>query len=177
MAVVVWLCIWQLAALAVGIDLLLAGPLQTFQAIVRLFVNGEVATTVLWSFLRIAGGFVLAYVMALLLAYSAWRHTTLEIFLRPALLAIKSTPVVCIVVMLLIWFGTSWVSLCCVLLVVLPATYFAALEGFRALDSQRLGMLKLYRVDSLHQFGAYIWPALQSYLHASAKMTVGMSWK
>uniref|UniRef100_UPI002601E46F ATP-binding cassette domain-containing protein n=1 Tax=uncultured Olegusella sp. TaxID=1979846 RepID=UPI002601E46F len=44
-------------------------------------------------------------------------------------------------------------------------------------DSQRLGMLKLYRVDSFHQFGAYIWPELQSYLFASAKMTVGMSWK
>lgn len=176
-AVVVWLCIWQLVAFAVGMDLLLAGPLQTFQALLQLFVSGEVVTTVLWSFLRIACGFVLAYATALLLAYSAWRHTTLEMFLHPALLAIKSTPVVCIVVMLLIWFGAPWVSLCCVLLVVLPATYFAALEGFRALDSQRLRMLKLYRVDSLHQFGAYIWPALQSYLHASAKMTVGMSWK
>lgn len=176
-AVAVWLCVWQLTALAVGTDLLLAGPLQTFQAAIRLLANGEVVTTALWSFLRIAGGFVLAYVMALLLAYSAWCHVALEIFLCPALLAIKSTPVVCIVVMLLIWFGAPWVSLCCVLLVVLPATYFAALEGFRALDSQRLRMLKLYRVDSLRQFGAYIWPTLQSYLLASAKMTVGMSWK
>lgn len=172
-----WLCLWQLAAWAVGTNLLLAGPLDTLQALWRMATRGELCVKVLWSFGRIIIGFVLAYLTALLLAYGAWRLPRFEIFLHPALLAIKSTPVVCVVVMLLIWFGAPWVSTCCVFLVVLPATYFSALEGLHALEQVKLKMLRLYRLSPLQQLGAYMWPALQSYLLASANITVGMSWK
>ena len=177
LAVAVWLAIWQVAAWAVGSDLLLAGPLETVAALVGLAGDSAFWARVGWSFVRIAGGFALAFACALLLAYLSWRHAAFETFLRPALSAIKSTPVVCIVVMLLIWFGSHWVSAVSVFLVVLPAMYFSALEGLRSLDAERLNMLRLFGVPRARQLGAYVWPQVQPFLLATSKMVVGMSWK
>ena len=169
--------VWQVAAWVVGSDLLLAGPVQTAAALIGLAGDGAFWTKIVWSFVRIAGGFVLAFTSAVLLAYLSWRRTAVETFLRPALSAIKSTPVVCIVVMLLIWFGSRWVSAVSVFLVVLPAMYFSALEGLWSLDAEHLGMLRMYRVPRTCQLGAYVWPQVQPFLLATSRMVVGMSWK
>ena len=59
----------------------------------------------------------------------------LHILLQPALLAIKSTPVACIVVILLIWTGAANVSIITVLLLVVPAIYFALCAGLDNMDA------------------------------------------
>lgn len=177
LAVAAWLAVWQAAAWVVGSDLLLAGPVQTVVALVGLMGDGAFWAKIAWSFVRIAGGFVLAFAAAVSLAYLSWQRRAVETFLRPALSAIKSTPVVCIVVMLLIWFGSRWVSAVSVFLVVMPAIYFSALEGLQSLDPERLGMLRMYRVPRASQLGAYVWPQVQPFLLATSRMVVGMSWK
>lgn len=176
-SVAAWLLVWQLVAWAVGNELLLAGPLETLQALGRLVAEGELWGKVAWSFVRIAAGFGAAFVLGLALALLAWRSAAFELFLRPAMLAVKSTPLVCIIVMLLIWFGSSIVSGIATFLMALPALYFSALEGLRALDAERLAMLRLYRVGLPRRLGAYVWPALQPFLLATSRLVVGMSWK
>ncbi len=176
-ATCIWMVIWQIVAMMVGSDLLLAGPLDTLQTLCSLVFEGAFWARVGWSFVCISGGFVTAFFLSLALAALSWRHKVIEVFVRPALLAAKSTPVVCIVVMLLMWFGSSTVSSVSVFLVILPAIYFAALEGLRTLDAEHLAMLRLYHVSPLRRIGVYIWPAIQPFLGASCKMVVGMSWK
>lgn len=176
-AVLLWLVVWQVAALAVGSDLILAGPLQTLTALAALVRQGAFWGRVVWSLVRIAGGFLAAFALANVLATSAWRHPLIEQLLHPAMLAIKSTPVVCIVVLLLIWFGSRVVSAVSVFLVALPAIYFSALEALRSLDSQMLEMLEVHRVPRTRQMLGFVWPSMQPFLLATCKMVVGMSWK
>ncbi|MBQ6395458.1 MAG: ATP-binding cassette domain-containing protein [Atopobiaceae bacterium] len=176
-ATLAWLGIWQLASMLMGNHLLLAGPIETVQALLVLLGQGGFWLRVLWSLARIAAGFMLAFVLALALAGIAAVHEAFADFLHPAMLAIKSTPVVCIVVLLLIWFGSRIVSAVSVFLVVLPAIYFSSLEAIRALDTRVEEMLSLYRVPRLRRILAFVWPSMQPFLLASCEMVVGMSWK
>ena len=176
-AVCLWLVVWQLASFAIGSPLLLAGPIDTFVTLVTLVAEPGFWAHVWWSFSRIAGGFLLAFVLALILAGLASRRSFVADLLRPAMSFIKSTPVVCIVVILLIWFGSAQVSAVSVFLVVLPAIYFSALEALGEVDSERLEMLRLFGVGPLRRTLAVTWPQMQPFLFATCQMVVGMSWK
>ena len=175
--VAIWIVLWQLASVAVGSDLLLAGPLDTVFALCSLVGQGAFWVRIAWSLARIAAGFVLAFALGMLLAaLAAPRRWVADLLLVPMTVC-KSTPVVCIVVLLLIWVGSRMVSLVAVLLVVLPAIYFSAIEAIRALDAEHMQMLRLYKVCPWRQAMAYIWPAMQPFLFATCKLVVGMSWK
>lgn len=175
--VVFWLAVWQLVAAVVDNSLILAGPVQTASALAGLVEQGRFWLIIAGSFGRIVIGFLLAFVIGIVLASAASRLRTLGDFLQPLMAFIKSTPVVCIVVLLLIWFGSRQVSSVAVFLVVLPAIYFSASEALANLDAGLDEMLRVNGVRPLRRALAFVWPSIQPFLLATSKLVVGMSWK
>ena len=175
--VIFWLLVWQLAALLINNDILLASPLQTAWVLL-----GNAATVRFWAsigftLLRIFLGFTVALLLALALGALAWKRPLFKAFLNPAVTFIKSVPIVCFIVMLLIWFGARWVSFAAVLLVAFPAIYFAVLEGLTQRDQKLLEMLRVFRVPGGRRLTALYWPTILPFLQAASKVAVGMSWK
>ncbi|MBQ6411105.1 MAG: ATP-binding cassette domain-containing protein [Atopobiaceae bacterium] len=177
LAVVAWLVIWQLASFAVGSRLLLAGPLETVLCLAGLGVRREFWATVAFSLVRIAAGFVASFVLALALASIARRLRVVEEFVAVGLGAVKSVPVVCIVVLLLMFVGSRNVSAVAVFLVALPALYFAAFEALGNLDSGMGELLDACGVRGLRCVLGHVWPSMHPFLVATCKNVVGMSWK
>ena len=62
-AVAFWLLVWQLASVAVGSELLLAGPVAVLVRLARLVPMPAFWTTVGFSLARIAAGFTVAFVL------------------------------------------------------------------------------------------------------------------
>ena len=85
--------VWQAASMAVGSSLLLASPVQVAARLAALLPTAAFWQTIFFSLLRIAGGFLLALVLAAVLALAAGRLRVVEILLQPYVLAIKSVPV------------------------------------------------------------------------------------
>ena len=102
-AVALWLVAWQAAAWALDSPVLLAGPLEVAAALARLAPTPAFWARVGFSLSRIALGCVGGYAVALALAASSGSSRVVRTLVRPPLVAIKSTPVVCVVVLLLIW--------------------------------------------------------------------------
>lgn len=177
LAVVAWLVIWQLASFAVGSRLLLAGPLETVLCLAGLVVRREFWATVAFSLVRIAAGFVASFVLALALASVARRLRVVEELVAVGLGAVKSVPVVCIVVLLLMFVGSRNVSAVAVFLVALPALYFAAFEALGNLDSGMGELLDACGVRGLRRVLGHVWPSMHPFLVATCKNVVGMSWK
>ncbi len=173
----VWLVVWQLASIHVNNAILIASPIETLIRFVELVQSASFWSSMWTSLARILSSFVLAFVVALVLAGIAQMSQLIELLLHPCMLAMKATPVACIVVILLIWLGSNMVVQVAVVLVVLPALYFSALEGLHAQDASRKEMLCVFRVGILRRLLVFVWPSLKSYLIASCEMVVGMSWK
>ena len=176
-AVALWLVIWQLASMAVGQALILPGPVEVARALCRLVVSLAFWQKVLFSLCRIAGGALLAYAVALVLAAASHAHVGVRVFVRPPLLAMKATPVVCVVVLLLLWLGASYVSVAAVFLMVLPAVYFPALEGLGQACVSMRELMAVHGIRGPKRLLAYWWPELLPYLVAASESVVGMSWK
>lgn len=172
-----WLVVWQVASMLDSSGILLCGPLDALLALCRLSSTQTFWNSIWFSALRIVAGVLLGYIIAGALAAASWHTSTVRILLQPALLAIKSTPVACIVVILLIWTGAANVSIITVLLLVVPAIYFALCTGLDSMDAGRSELFEVFGVRGRRRFFALIWPAILPYLEAASSTVLGMSWK
>lgn len=172
-----WLVVWQVASMLDSSGILLCGPLDALFALYRLSSTQTFWSSIWFSTLRIVAGVLLGYIIAGALAAASWHTSTVRILLQPALLAIKSTPVACVVVILLIWTGAANVSVITVLLLVVPAIYFALCTGLDNMDAGRRELFEVFGVRGQRRFFALTWPAVLPYLQAASSTVLGMSWK
>lgn len=172
-----WLVVWQVASTLDSSGILLCGPLDALLALCRLSSTQTFWSSIWFSTLRIVAGVLLGYIIAGVLAAASWHTSTVRILLQPALLAIKSTPVACVVVILLIWTGAANVSVITVLLLVVPAIYFALCAGLDNMDAGQRDLFEIFGARGRRRFFALIWPAILPYLEAASSTVLGMGWK
>lgn len=176
-SVMLWLCIWQLASVVVGSNILLAGPFDTAVRLMQLLADPRFLSTVAFSLVRIVGGFLVAYVVAVILAFAAHRWPVIGQLFAPAIATLKSVPIACIIVLLLIWVGSRRVSGIAVFLAVFPAVYFSCAEGLANVDPSVTEMLEVFRVRGAVRLLAHVWPSALPYLVGTSKNVCGMAWK
>ena len=177
LAVLFWLAAWQAAAWIVNKPLLLAGPLETLEALSQLIVTPGYWASAGLSALHIALGFFAGLLLGLGLAVPAAAHPAIASFLEPPLLALKAVPVACLVVILLLWVGSARVGVACTFIVVLPAYYFSALGALQSRDTNLEDALSVQGLCGGRKALALLWPQMIGYLSATSKVCVGMAWK
>ena len=175
--VLLWLGIWQAAVFAVDNVLLLAGPVETVQALIK-----EAALPAFWyalgcSLLRILGGFLTALVLGCFAGIAAGKWKLLEDFFAPFMLFCKAVPVACFAVMLLIWWGAGGLSFAICFLVSLPVIYVNVLEGIKSADKKLLQMAEVFRMPFLNKLLYIYRPAVFPFLEGGLKTALGMGIK
>lgn len=172
-----WLALWQLASLWINQSVILAGPIEALRAMALLAVTAEFWQTVAFTFLRILGGFLLGFGGGVLLAALAYRHPLAGEILAPAIAAMKSVPVVCFVILALVWVGSGNLTFVIVFVVVLPILYLQTLEGLRRADPKLLEMGRVFRLGGWKRFRYLYLPALLPSVTSGCQLALGMSWK
>lgn len=177
LAVLAALAVWQLAAMSVGSHILLASPWQALGRLLALLPTATLWRTVGCSFVRIAGGFLLALALGTALALAAYRWRMVETLLRPYVVVIKSVPVASFIILALIWMGSARLPLFISFLMVFPVIYGNTLQGLKSTDGQLLEMARLFRVPWARRLRCIHLPALEPFLLAGCSTALGMSWK
>lgn len=176
-ALIFWLTVWQLLAVLVDTDLILASPVATVKALMEL-----VGTSVFWkaignSFLHIVAGFLLATGIGALLAWASYEVRLIREIVTPAMDIIKATPVASFVIVVLLWVHSAKLSIVISLLIVLPIVYRNLLEGFLQADSKLLEMAHVFRFSYGKKLRYIYLPSLRPYLLSAVSLGLGMCWK
>ena len=172
-----WLVVWQLAAVAISHRVLLVTLAEAFARLGELVVTADFWTTVAHSFVRIGAGFLLAAVVGILGASLAHRVLLVDVLLTPALAAVRSTPVVSFIILVLIWSGSGTLAIVISFLMVLPILYTNTLEGIRHRDRALLEMASTFRVPWVRRLPVVDVPAVLPFVVAGCKVGVGLAWK
>ena len=172
-----WLAIWQLAGMLIHNPILFATPLETVQALFENFGRGDFWSVTFMTLLRISAGFALGLCLGILLAALSRAIPVLEELLSPLIYLMKTVPVVCFVVLLLIWWGSSVLSVAISFLMVFTAVYFSTLEGLKAVGKDLLEMAEVYRLPFRTKLFYLYRPALEPFLTGSLKTSLGFAWK
>ena len=176
-AVLFWLAVWQGVSMAINQQILLVSPVQVLIRLAGLVVTLQFWGAVLFSLLRITGGFLLGAGTGVILASLSARFRRVEELLAPALLTIKSIPVASFIILALIWFSSRNLAVLISFLMVLPVIYTSTLGGIRSADGQLLEMAKVFRIPPARTIRYIYLPQVYPYFHSACCAALGMSWK
>ena len=170
-----WLFLWQCAGYLIKNPFLFATPLGTARALVESLGKGSFWQTVGMTLLRICGGFSLGLLLGILIAVPCKAIPILEELLSPIISLIKTVPVVCFVVLFLIWWGHSFLSVVISFLMVFSTIFFSTLEGLKAVKRDMIEMADVFRLPFMTRVLTIYRPALKPFLLGSLKTSLGLA--
>jgi len=175
--VLLWILIWQLAALFVGSDLILPGPVSTARALAGLVMTERFWLDVLWTLIRVSAGALVSFLAGSLCAVIANRNKAVRDFLRIPVSFFKSIPVMAIIIYVILIVKADWVAVIVCFFMCFPIAYTNILNGLTGLDSKYLELSKIYDMTEWQMVSLIIRPALQPEIKAASNLISGMSWK
>lgn len=176
-AVAIWLLLWQLASMAVGLPLLLPSPLAVLLQLGQLCTGADFWLTVASSLLRILLGFLLGVLFGTALAGLCWRFRLIDALARPLLGVLKSTPVASFIILALVWVKTTWLATVISFIMVLPLIYANVREGIDSADRQLLEMAQVFRLSRRKTFRYCYLPAILPFFLSAISSALGFAWK
>jgi ABC-type nitrate/sulfonate/bicarbonate transport system, permease component len=177
LAIVVIIAGWQLAAILIHLPLILPTPAQAFRQAVLLL-----ATVDFWHHLgatlaRGLAGFGAALLCGLIIGIWAGKNNAVYAFFRPIIILLRSTPVMSVIILALIWFKHDTVPVFATFLMAFPLAVQNIIEGVRSIDHQLLEMILSYRVNYRLQLTRFYLPSLIPFLAAAISSGLGITWK
>ena len=176
-AVAVWLLLWQLASMAVGLPLLLPSPLAVLLRLGQLCTGADFWLTVASSLLRILLGFLLGVLFGTALAGLCWRFRLVDALARPLLGVLKSTPVASFIILALVWVKTTWLATVISFIMVLPLIYANVREGIDSADRQLLEMAQVFQLSRRKTSRYCYLPAILPFFLSAISSALGFAWK
>ena len=180
-AVLFWLLVWQLAAMALDrqltVNLLLPSPVSALLRLGEMALTAAFWRSVGWSSLRIIGGFLCSCLAATLLAVPASRWKRVRELLTPLVAAVKAVPVASFIILALVWLSSRSLSFFIAFLMVFPPVYLNVLEGIGQADGKLLEMARVFRVPLWRQIRGIYVPAVLPYFRTAVSLGLGLCWK
>ena len=176
-SVVLALVLWQIAADAVGSEMLLASPVRVIVRLATVWKEPGFFSTVLFSLFRISAGFLLAFAAGTLAGIAAGRFRVIEYLLWPYVITVKTVPIASFIILCLIWLNYNELTVLIAFLIAFPAIYSNVLQGIRSTDEKKKELASLYRIPWTRQLFYIYLPAVKPYLISASAVAVGMAWK
>ena len=176
-SVIAAIVIWQIVAMQVGMDMLLASPLKVLVRFTDVWKEKEFFSTVLFSFFRITSGFLIAFILGTVLGVVAGKIHIIEILLWPYVITIKSVPIASFIIMCLIWMNYSQLTVLISFLIAFPMIYSNVLQGIKSTDNKMIEVAKIYRLSLRKQLLYIYLPSVKPFIISASSIAVGMTWK
>lgn len=176
-AVLVWLIIWHVASVAINSRILLVSPVAVILRLFELAIEPAFWQAIIYSFVRIVGGFLLALLSGCLLAAFSARFRRVWELLAPLLLMIKTIPVASFIILALLWFSSENLASFISFLMVLPIIYTNVLNGISETDQELLEMADTFEISGIRRIRYIYVPQVMPYFRSGCAVALGMCWK
>lgn len=172
-----WLGVWHLAAVLVGRELLLPGPMAVFRSLFALADTAEFWLSALYTLLRVTagllGGTALGVLLAMLTHFLRWA----DLLFSPAIRVLRATPVVSFILLVYLWVTRDNIPGVIAGLMVLPVIWGSTATGLSAVDGQLLELARAYRFSRLKTLRLICLPSLRPHLSGGFLTAFGLAWK
>ena len=177
LAAIFWLAVWQVLSVAVDSALLLPGPWPVAQRLAQLVASASFWRVTSVSFARILLGAVSAVALGTVLAALCCRFALVDSLFAPLLTAIRSTPVVSFIILLLIWVGRDVLPVVIVVLMVLPVVWGNVCAGIRSTDALLLRTAKVFAFSRARTLRRVYLPSVMPHFLSACRTSLGLAWK
>jgi NitT/TauT family transport system permease protein len=139
--------VWQIYAISVNNPILMPDPFMVIKRFIELLQEQETYRILFTSLSRLLLSLLLATGLGMFFGLFSAINDQVEAFFKPIIVAIRTLPVISIIVVILIIFGNVITLYIISLLLLFPIIYQAELDGIRNIDSLLIDVLKLETND------------------------------
>ena len=169
--------LWKIGSVIIDSELILPSPESTVISVYGLFTESNFIAIIGATILRGLTGFAISFILALILGIAAGMNDGFNAFLQPILVTIRSTPVISLILLALIWFDVSQVPVFIALLTMFPFICTNIIEGIRNVDYDLIEMAQVYNVNRKHIIRDIYLPAITPFLFSGASSAMGFGWR
>ncbi len=175
--VIFWLLLWHIVSIIIDSKLILVSPLTVVDHLFVFIKEAEFWSTVLSSFVKIIGGFLLALLTGSMWAALSAKYKGIKQLLWPVILAIKTVPVASFIILALFWFSSQNLSVFISFLMVFPIIYTNVLKGIEETDEKLVEMAEVFQISSINKIRSLYIPQIMPYFRAGCSISLGLCWK
>lgn len=176
-AVIIWLLVWFIASNIIKQEMLLASPVSVVKRLAELAVTAGFWQSIFFSISKILAGFLLAFILGILLAALAYRFNCIYIFLQPLMGILKAAPAASYIILCLIFISSKHISFVTSFIMGLPIIYTNVLQGLYSTDKKLLEMAYIFRVGIVKRILYIYISQIIPFLISACSLAVGLCWK
>ena len=170
--------LWQLAAALGWIDaFIFSSPARAVALLGRLIADGTLWLHIGTTLLETLIGFACGTALGLAAAVALWCSPLAQRVAEPSLVVLNSLPKIALGPVLIVWVGAGMSAIVVVtLLISVVVTIIGVLNGFLAVEEEKILLLKTFGATRRQIFRYVIFPASLPTTVAVLKINVGMAW-
>ena len=168
---------WQWLSGSYNSRQILPGPGDTISSLISIAMKPGFLSALGSTMLRGLIGFIFACVGAILIGIPAGLNAGIEAGFKPILITIRSTPVVAIILLALIWFKAEQVPVFIGFLTMFPILTINISQGIRETDMAFIQMAHLYKIKKRRILTGIYWPSILPYVYSGISTAIGFGWR
>ncbi|HPT20664.1 MAG TPA: ABC transporter permease subunit [Bacteroidales bacterium] len=176
-SVVFMLALWKILSMHFDSDFILPTPEKTLATTLGLFGDSKFLIIVGSTVLRGLAGFILSAIMGLIIGIIAGINSSFNAFLRPILVTIRSTPIIALILLALIWLNPSLVPVFIAMLTMFPFICTNVIDGIKSIDPDLTSMAKFYKINRNKIIREVYIPAILPFIISGASSAMGIGWR
>lgn len=171
-----WISLWWVLSIIAN-KFYVPSPLETGKVLVTLLSTSLTYKILLSSIIRVLIALSIGIGLGVGLGILAGMNDMVYKTLQPVIIAIKSTPVVSFIILLIILVEDAWVPSLCGILLCFPIIYYNVVEGYKMVDTELISMSTIYKVPFYRKLRKLYLPSTLPYLFAGVLTSIGICWK
>ncbi|AEF86052.1 putative ABC transporter, permease protein [Treponema primitia ZAS-2] len=175
--IVSFIALWEIGALAAGSDLIFPGPLPAARRFVELLQSPRFLRALGGSFLRVLLGILLSAPLGMVLGIAAGLDKRFSAFLSPFFSVIAATPVMAVILIAFLVFGSERTPVFTAFLMVFPVMAANAMAGVRAVDPKLRELFALYGLSRSETVRRLYIPAIKPFILGGMRSSLSLCWK
>jgi NitT/TauT family transport system permease protein len=175
--VILILAAWEILSLVIGSENILPGPIYTLKTLILFLGDIYFYKSLFLTLLRGLTGFVLAMIASLLVGIPSGINSKTESFFSPLIVTIRSTPVISVILLAIIWLRVENVPVFIGFLTMFPILTTSIITGIREVDRGLVEMALIYRVKKLRLLKDIYIPSLSPYFFSGLLTAAGFGWR
>ena len=176
-AVLFLLGIWKVISILSGSEQIVPSPESTFLSVIEIMTRDNFIPSVVSTVGRGLLGFCIALLLSFLLGIPAGMSRGVFLFINPILVAIRSTPVISLILLIIIWAGNELVPVFIAVLTMFPIICVNIIEGIRNVDKSLIEMGHVYKVNKRRILLGISIPSILPFLTGGISNALGFGWR
>lgn len=175
--ILVILIAWEMAARGIGSTNILPGPVFTLQTLLSFLADKSFYVSLGLTILRGLVGFAIALLLSLLIGIPSGLNPKIESFFSPFLVTSRSTPVISIILLAIIWLRVERVPVFIGILTMFPILTTNLSAGIKEVDQGLLQMAYIYKIRRPRIFKDIYLPSIAPFVFSGLLTAAGFGWR